>query len=139
MSLAASFALPDLASADDGLPDSVLTEAQLPDDPDMEGSPNNDPVVANPDRTLDVTAMSQPATSPKAQASILEKYKHVDPSKKINRGLLEKALQYFDANLSKFPNKAYLGVVDFSKKSNKARWFIITLKTGAVQAIHVAH
>jgi hypothetical protein len=53
--------------------------------------------------------------------------------------LLKKAVLYFDANQSKFPNKNYISVIDFKKSSKLKRFFIIDLKTGKVLAVHTAH
>lgn len=53
--------------------------------------------------------------------------------------LLEKAILYYDLNISKIRNKTFLSIIDFSKHSSKARFFIINVKSGEVKALHVAH
>ncbi len=70
---------------------------------------------------------------------ILLNYPHLDPGKKVPLKLLEKALTYYKANLSKIKNKKYLSIIDFTKHSSKARFFIIDMESGKVKAIHVAH
>lgn len=63
----------------------------------------------------------------------------LDPQKKVNPRMLAEALAYFQANESRIANKDWLTIVDFSKKSNTERMFLVDLKTGAVHARHVAH
>lgn len=111
--------------------------AIMPDGNEVEGSEPAPPPPA--DRTLTSTTLNPPTTDPVAKKATLEKYKHLDPTGLVPKNLLEKAILTFDANPTPFPNKSVLGVVDFSRRSNKARWFIIDLKSGAVWAIHVAH
>jgi hypothetical protein len=113
--------------------------AQLPDDPDMEGSPNLDAVTPNPDRTVETMSLTEPSVTPVSKAAILAKYKNLDPKKLIDRNLLAKALLYWEANASSFPNKNYLSVVNFSIASRHARFFNINMKDGSVWAVHVAH
>lgn len=71
--------------------------------------------------------------------SILSKYQYLDPKHEVPTDLLEKAVTYYDTNLTKIANKNYLSVIDFAKKSSLKRFFIIDMKTGAVWAIHTAH
>lgn len=49
------------------------------------------------------------------------------------------ALEYFKNNQDKIKNKKYIGVIDFSKHSSKARFFIMKVEDESVMAIHVAH
>lgn len=114
-------------------------EVHLPDDPAREGTAQAEPPAANPDRTIEALELKEPPSKPADQAAILAKYKHLDPTKIVARSILNKAILYYDTNIAKFTNRAYLGVVDFSIKSRNARWFVIDLKTGSVWAIHVAH
>jgi L,D-transpeptidase catalytic domain len=93
--------------------------------------------AANPDRTLEDLVIE--AAKPVDEAAVLKKYKHLDPKKEVAANLLKTALLYFDANPSRFPNKAYIAIVDFSIKSRKDRFFLINMKTGAVEKFHVAH
>lgn len=80
---------------------------------------------------------SEFTASEKAQVS--SKYAHLDPNKVVPAALLQKAVEYFEANKSKFANQKYISVIDFSKSSAKSRFFIVDLKTGSVWAIHTAH
>ena len=75
-----------------------------------------------------------------AQVSeILAAYDNVDPGHVIPRALRDQAITYFEANKDHIDNKRYLSVVDFSTRSSTARFFIIDMETGKVQALHVAH
>ena len=119
----------------EGSPSAPLT--RLPDDPEVE--PVHTDIAPPPDRTVETMVLKEPPTDPKERAAILAQYAKLDPKKVVPKNLLEKAILTFDTNSTSFSNKNYLGVVDFSKRSNKARWFIIELKTGSVWSIHVAH
>ena len=81
----------------------------------------------------------QPNLSAPQQDQILSSYAFVDPNHVVPDQLLKDALLYYNANLSKLSNKAYVTVVDFSQYSANARLYIINMSTGAVWAIHVAH
>ncbi len=72
-------------------------------------------------------------------ATILRGYQHLDPNHLVPTGLLEKAVVYFDQNKSRFANKSFIVVCDFSINSKNKRFFIINLATGAVAAYAVAH
>jgi hypothetical protein len=73
------------------------------------------------------------------KTQVLSNYSHLDPNHIVPTALLEKAVVYFEANKSRFANQNYLSVIDFSKKSTKARFFVVNLKTGAVWSLHTAH
>lgn len=77
--------------------------------------------------------------SESAKSQILKKYEHLDPKHLVPDNLLEKAVLYFDENISKQKNQKYIGVIDFSKKSTKPRFFIVDMKTGEVMAVTTAH
>jgi hypothetical protein len=53
--------------------------------------------------------------------------------------LLQKAVAYFDANKSRFPNQAYITVVDFRPRSDKYRLYIINMADGSVEKFHTTH
>ena len=109
-------------------------QSVLPDDPENEPNSSLEDV---PDTAGEIEApISQDDGD---AASILAKYDHLDPKHVVPDSLLKKAVQYYDANLSSIKNKTYLSVIDFSKKSTKARFYIINMSTGAVWAIHTAH
>jgi len=52
---------------------------------------------------------------------------------------LKKAFSYFDANKSKIKNKNYMTIIDFSQHSAQKRFYLIDMKTGAVDKILTAH
>ena len=70
---------------------------------------------------------------------ILASFGFVDPGHVVPDALLKAALLYYNANASKFSNKNYISVVDFSQYAANARFYIINMSTGVVWAIHVAH
>ena len=77
--------------------------------------------------------------SSQAVSSVLSKYQHLDPNHVVPTALLEKALTYFDQNKSRFANQNYIAVCDFAKNSKNNRFYIINMKTGAVDSLKVAH
>lgn len=72
-------------------------------------------------------------TVSQAQAVDLKKYDHLDPKHLIKDAPLKQALTYFEMNQSKFPNKNFIVVVDFTLNARQDRLFIINMKTGAVE------
>jgi hypothetical protein len=81
----------------------------------------------------------EPTLTEQEQSTVLAAYGYLDPSHVVPDNLLSKAVVYFNANKSHISNQDYLSVVDFSQSSSKARFFIINMRTGAVQSVHVAH
>lgn len=57
----------------------------------------------------------------------------------IPDGMLDKAMSYFHENYARIPNKDYMGIIDFSQHSSKARFYIVDLRDGSVKGIRVAH
>ena len=57
----------------------------------------------------------------------------------IPEDLKRKALEYFSANQDKIQNKNYIGIVDFTAHSSRARFFILNMRSGEVHAMRVAH
>lgn len=92
-----------------------------------------------PAEKADNDAMTEPSYSKAEESAVLQKYSTIDPGHVIPDTLLRKALTYYDANQSHITNKAYLTIVDFKPHSKYARLFLITMSTGAVWSIHVAH
>ncbi len=80
-----------------------------------------------------------PPSTPAQRDQVLAKYSHLDPNRIVPENLLSKTVLYFDVNKAKFPNKDYISVIDFAKRSTQARFFIINLQTGAVWALRVSH
>jgi hypothetical protein len=70
---------------------------------------------------------------------MLSRYQYLDPQKDVPSDLLENAVIYFDANKDKFPNQNYITIVDYKKKSDEARFFVVNLETGAVEKYHTSH
>lgn len=114
----------------------------LPDEPMSE--PQN-PSAETPQDNGSKEAETPPASNNPAagvgsgNSGVLAKYDHLDPNRVVPDSLLKKAVEYYDANLSKIANKNYLSVIDFSKRSTTARFYIIDMKTGKVWAVRTAH
>lgn len=110
----------------------------LPDDPAQESVDTNASLDTTPD---EATTVENPSaeTPLSEQAVTLKAYDYIDPNRVINTTALKNALLYFDQNKSKFANKNYVSVIDFSKKSTLARFHIIDMNTGSVWSIHTAH
>lgn len=71
------------------------------------------------------------------QDAILAQLPPVDPI--VPRDLLAQAVDYLNSHRSKFKNQNYISIIDFAKPSDRARLFIVDLKTGAVSAYHTTH
>ncbi len=71
--------------------------------------------------------------------AILERYAYIDRAHQIPTGLLKRAVLYFHANRDLIPNKNYLSVVDFAAHSSRKRFFVIDLRTGAVEGYRTSH
>ncbi len=106
--------------------------AQLPDDPTEE-------VESTESMKQGPAITPAPQVSVMEEAQILARYSHLDPQRLIQDKHLKAALVYFDKNQSLIKNKNFLSVIDFSKTSKQARFYIIDMKTGSVWAIHTSH
>lgn len=123
---------------------------KLEDDPTSEPVPqasdsgdngSQNAVIDQPpaDGVTSQPATPNPPSQPVAPISIQQKYSYVDPLRQIPDKLLLTALSYYDEHFNQIQNKNFLSVVDFSARSNKARFFIMDMKSGSVWSIHVAH
>lgn len=57
----------------------------------------------------------------------------------IPKAAIEQAFKYIEKYPSKFDNKKYMTIVDFTKPSSEERMFVINLATGEVEKYLVAH
>lgn len=81
----------------------------------------------------DFPQVVQPRAISKAKKKrILAKYAYLDPRKEVPTDLLETAVLFFDQNLTGFPNQNYISIVDYGKRSDKQRFFVIDMTTGEV-------
>lgn len=108
------------------LPDDPETEQVLPEAMGMEE--RSETVAEEP---VDMSSMETVA--------LLAKYDHLDPKRVVNTKALAAAVLYFEKNQSRIKNKNYISLIDFSKRSTEARFFIINMNSGEVWAIHTAH
>lgn len=81
----------------------------------------------------------QPVTNKAMALKILDQYKHLDPKREIPTDLLEKTVLYFEANKSRFTNQNYFTIVDFRPRSNTWRFYLVDLRSGAVERYHTTH
>jgi hypothetical protein len=73
------------------------------------------------------------------KATTLDRYSHLDPKKWVPTNLLKNAILYYDANQTKFPNKNYVTIVDFSPRSDRYRFFLVNLNDGSVERYRTTH
>lgn len=65
-------------------------------------------------------------------------YSHFDPEEYINPIELFRALQFFETNYNRIPNKNYITMIDFSFHSSQPRLFLLNMRTGQVRSYMVA-
>jgi len=90
----------------------------------------------------EITRMAQfvePAFSESEYQGVLQRYELIDPGEEVPKGLLKKALAYYDTNRQYIKNPRFLTVVNFSSSSRLSRLHIIEMSTGNVRSFHVAH
>ncbi len=81
------------------------------------------------------------ATDPSeiAAKTVPRGYAHLDPDHVIPENLLKTAITYFDERKASFPNKNYITIVDLKARSDKYRFFLVDMETGAVERYHTTH
>jgi len=115
-----------------------LAAAGCASDPDESGEEGKEPATeAVPPPPEPVTDFEPPP--PASPAPPPSKYGHLDPTNLVPAAMLAEALAYFEANKAKIKNQKYITVVDFKSHSGKKRFFLIDMKTGAVEPHVVAH
>jgi len=63
----------------------------------------------------------------------------LDPDDEVPKDLLARAVAYLNANMSMFPNRDYISIVDFRPRSDHFRLFVVNLSAGSVARYHTAH
>lgn len=66
-------------------------------------------------------------------------YGHLDPERLVPDDLLQKAVITYHSQEKLLKKKDVLSIIDFGKNSKQARFFIVHLVSGKVEALHVAH
>lgn len=84
-------------------------------------------------------AINPAILSADVQARMLAKYRFVDSKAEVPQDLLSQALLYYDANKDKFPNQAYMTIVDFAPRSDHSRFYLINMTDGSVEKYHTTH
>lgn len=100
-----------------------------PVDGELEDEVEGDPAGDRINEPLDPSSLSSPAAN---------KSVSVSPAQ-VPQDLFRKAEEYFRANSGRIANKNFMGIIDFSQHSSRARFYIIDMRGGGVRAIRVAH
>jgi hypothetical protein len=90
------------------------------------------------EQPLDLGFVDTPNLTAAERDAILAKYEAI-PHAGIRTELYEKTILYYDTNLSKLPNKAYVSIIDFSLHSGKRRLFVLDMAGGPMKGYVVAH
>jgi hypothetical protein len=69
----------------------------------------------------------------------LSDYDHLDPQHLVPTTALEQAVTYYDQIKGQIKNPDVLTIIDYSQHSSRNRFFLINMKTGAVETLKVAH
>lgn len=86
-----------------------------------------------------LSKFSEPTDKEISDMDLVGRYGHLDPNHEIPTALLERAVAYYEKNRSRITNQSYLTVVAFGLYSGRARMFIVSMKSGKVVKLHVAH
>jgi hypothetical protein len=108
----------------------------LPDDTIQE-SPVSENLVASSQITKEDQAPAE--TKNDSSPQIQSPFAHIDPTGIVPKPLLATALKYFVTHRNEIQNKNVISVIDYSKPSNRRRFYIIDMHSGKVWAIPVAH
>lgn len=114
------------------------TGAETPTEPSLPIAEPEAPAPGLPTEELK-TYFVVPTYTAAEKSAILATYAHLDPARQVPTALLQNATLYFHKNKHLLKNKNVMSVIDFSKRSSLKRFFIITMSTGSVWAIHTAH
>lgn len=121
---------------------SVFADTFNPDDPG-EGFDREDPAAIQRAREIInrdfAGAVTLHQLSLSSRMRTLADYNHLDPNREVPQDLLRDAVAYFDANKQRFPNQSYITIVDFKKRSDKSRFYLVNMSTGAVEKYHTTH
>ena len=80
-----------------------------------------------------------PTINTPGASQVLQAYSYVDPKHLVPTNLLQNGILFFGFNKNLIRNQNYLTIIDFTKSSVKARFYLINIKSGAVSTYHVAH
>lgn len=90
-------------------------------------------------QSLFPTVLEAESLGSQKKSQILANYNHIDPNKLIPEKLKTDALAFFELNKKGFTNKSYISIVDFSRYSDKARYYLVNMSTGEVERIYTSH
>lgn len=66
-------------------------------------------------------------------------FSYVDPQKVIPAPALQSALKYYKEHRNILSNQTYLSVIDYSQHTGQKRFYVIDMRTGAVERFLVSH
>lgn len=69
----------------------------------------------------------------------LSEFSHVDPGHRVPNKALARALVYFKRNRNHFDNQSNIAVIDYTKHSSQPRFYIVNVRSGAVEAHLTSH
>ena len=68
-----------------------------------------------------------------------DEFSYIDPSHIVPAEPLQSALAYYKAHRNRIENPKYLSVIDFTQRADNKRYYLINMRTGAVERFLVAH
>jgi hypothetical protein len=74
-----------------------------------------------------------------AELAAADSFGHLDPGGAVPPKLLQAALDFFQANRSKFANQTHISVLDYGLSSREKRFHVINMATGQVLSLRMAH
>lgn len=113
---------------------------KLPDiAPNIEDQQSQEEVEFQEQQILQDFGRQEPSILEIESMEIPRAYNHIDPMGQIPNNLLRRALNFYDQYKQNFSNQRYITVVDFSKRSNNKRLFVINMSSGQVYGFRTAH
>lgn len=112
--------------------DADITVQGTPKPPEGIGSLPDDAVREEPPTAREVVPQFSPLQDDEAPLNL-------DSKNIIPFDLKAAAVEYFRAHRAKFGHSKHLGIIDFSKHSSQARFYIADTESGEVKVLHVAH
>gem|GEM_PF-1215479 len=91
----------------------------------------------NLDAAVSPAGLAAPVPSAETRAG--DEFAYVDPGHVVPAKPLAAALRYYKANPADIPKPGYLSVIDYTQNANNKRFYIINMRTGAVERFLAAH
>lgn len=133
-------------------------ETRLPDEPDLSET-TDAPSPYEIEAAREAVARDFPRAAPDADEVVAERgtvawgdparesaetvsearFANLDPGKVVPAKLLQAALDFFQANESRFPNKTHISVLDYAPSSREKRFHVIDMASGEVWSLRMSH